>query len=204
MQSACIDIEQATLERTESLDPFIASHLNLCLNSFYTNLTGALDNLAWAATFELSLIPRPNESDPKSRGFCGLTNTLFRQELSRLRPFTAPLLDGVDPWVREIKEFRDPAAHRIPLAFVTGMLSTDRQEEYSALHAQALDALRTGDWMRHATLKHEARMLEGFLPLLEHPRPSQGGFYAIPALIGGDQRKFLDFVHGFLLVFVEP
>ena len=52
MQKARMEIRIATKDRLEPLDPYSSTHLGIYLNSYYLNLLGALDNLAWAATYE--------------------------------------------------------------------------------------------------------------------------------------------------------
>src|SRR5438128_2027645 len=55
MQRSRLEVRQQTIARTEPLDPYLAANLATHLNAYYLNLVGALDNLAWAAAFELHL-----------------------------------------------------------------------------------------------------------------------------------------------------
>jgi hypothetical protein len=153
MQSARIEIRDQTINRTEPLEPYLATDLSIQLNAYYLNLSGALDNLAWAATHEHALLSPVDESDPKTRRFCTLLSKDFRNELKKKQPAADTLIDAHSQWMQDIKEFRDPAAHRLPLTFVSAMLLEDDTKKHGELTSRAMEAIQGGDWQTYIELK---------------------------------------------------
>jgi hypothetical protein len=203
MQTAKHIIAEETDNRTTSLHPDIAARVNLCLNSFYLNLAGTLDNLAWAATHELRLLSEIDERKSSTRRFCSIGETRFQKALLAMRPTLADALTEIGPWLAEIKAFRDPAAHRLPLIVFRGALESGRLDEYQQLQQRAYAAMREGhqDLFDELNLKSES-LLE-FRPILETPRTEDGGFHHIPKLIEDDNLRHLNFIHEFLTAFAE-
>lgn len=103
------------------------------LNSIYINIRGALDNMAWAI---LSL-PSPPASTSIQPQNVGLFNARF-QRLPVVARY-APIIMSAAGWNTEMKERRDPAAHRIPLSVPPSILS---DEDYAA-HNDLMNAYNT-------------------------------------------------------------
>jgi hypothetical protein len=87
------------------------------LNSIYINIRGSLDNMAWAI---LSLAS-PKESTSIQPQNIGLFNTRF-QRLPAVARYASIIMSAA-AWNTEMKERRDPAAHRIPLSVPPSIFS---------------------------------------------------------------------------------
>jgi hypothetical protein len=198
MQGSRLEIRDKTIGRKEPLDPYLARDLAIHLNAYYLNLRGALDNLAWAATYEFALRANVDESDYESRRFCSPIGEQFRVALSTSRPKAAALLNTFLPWMRDIARFRDPAAHRIPLTLVSSFLTTDDQEKARDLRARAVEALRAQDIRTWSNLMHEASSLGQFAPVLAAPFGPNGELIVAPNQVAADQEYFLFLALGFI------
>ncbi|PKG84374.1 hypothetical protein CXF85_08605 [Colwellia sp. 75C3] len=113
----------------ERLDPYKMTEVNILLNAFYLNMIGAIDNLAWALQHEFNLIDGANENN-KKRTRVGLFNNKFQEALSQYHPEIVNRLNEFKDWFFELKDFRDPAAHRIPLHCVSGVIRDEHKNEY--------------------------------------------------------------------------
>ena len=113
---------------TEKRNPYLTSESNIYINSFYINLIGGLDNLAWVLHYELNLVDGASEKSRKRQQI-----SLFHKEfIKRLRKVDEKMANDIltyKPWFEEIKEFRDPAAHRIPLYCPPGVITDEHQDE---------------------------------------------------------------------------
>jgi hypothetical protein len=198
MQKSRFAIRERTIDREEPLDPYLATELSIHLNSYYTNLRGALDNLAWAATYELALLAQPDETEKNSRQFCTLEGKKFQKALETMCPQMVAQLKALGPWMTEIKRFRDPAAHRIPLTLVSAILTPDDQRASAELNARAMEALEAEDLATWASLKGKANRLGKFIPILAAPRGLNGELIVGPNQIALDQRIFLRLARPFV------
>ena len=204
MRHARHEIYRVSTTRKKPLDSFTLVHLNICLNSFYMNLLGALDNLAWATAHEFTLLPVIAESDDGTRKFCGLDRKKFATALKKHRPAAESVLAGIQTWIIDVKKFRDPAAHRLPLSMPPGVMTVEEGERYRALHEQAMTALLAGKHEEYDALSSKANALGRFVPLLNKPRGPDDSVYVVPAQMAADQRRFLKFVNDYLPLFDEP
>jgi hypothetical protein len=105
----------------------------LYLNAFYQHICGSLDNLAWIIKHTLDILPGATESG-SGRMDVSLFGKKFlrilKQDYSELHSVIARYMD----WNQELKEYRDPGAHRIPLCLVTSFLNEDEAEKYKEFH----------------------------------------------------------------------
>jgi hypothetical protein len=198
MQHARIEILATSHEETKPLASDRLNLLNICLNSFYLNLLGALDNLAWASTWELGLLDSIDESVDEVRKFCSMGGKRFLQALSARDVAFGKWLSEQKPWIIEVKKFRDPAAHRLPLAIVRGLMTEEEGERYQELSQQSFDATLAGRWQESEALQAEADALGKFVPYLDGPRAANNGIYIVPNQMAADQRRFLSFTSDFL------
>jgi len=119
----------------ESLGGYEVVEVNIFLNSFYINIMGALDNLAWVIQHELSVIEGANENNK-----CYLINLFNREFQKRLNGIDDNIVESLiahHEWYKEIKKFRDPSAHRIPLYCPPGVVN---QEYYEKLESKKLSS----------------------------------------------------------------
>jgi hypothetical protein len=198
MQRSRIEIRDRTIARTEPLDPYVATHLATHLNAYYLNLVGALDNLAWATAFELRLRDSVSENDWGSRRFCTIAGKPFREALGRERPSLGDALSRAATWLTELKEFRDPAAHRLPLAVVSAVLGPEDQAEFERLTKNATEAAEANDLDLWSSFIWQREKLGKFAPILGSPNAPDGSLILIPNQIAADQEYFLRFASQFL------
>lgn len=189
------EVTATTHEATRPLSNDQGNLLNICVNSFYVNLLGALDNLAWASTFELRLLENPDEDDWDTRRFCSLTSDDFRSSISDVRPSIGVLIARMQDWLREVKRFRDPATHRLPLSIVPGVMSDVEEAQYLDLQRRAWQLMGEHRIEEAEELFEVAATVGCFVPYLDGPLALDGSYVVAPQLMAEDQRKFLDFVH---------
>jgi hypothetical protein len=159
----------------------LGTQLMIHLNALYLNMLGALDNLAWMLAFELGLHKDLGErgSKPGVRAFCNLFGDKFLAALEPLRPELAHLLVKHRTWYLEVRQLRDPAAHRIPLKFSRAVLTEADRKLVDELQAKAGVALKrliskpepTGDQAIHlireaGRLTEESASVGAFLPII--------------------------------------
>ena len=111
-----------------NIETYEISKVNILLNSFYINLNGALDNLAWVIHYEFNVIDGASEHNSK-RNKIGLFNSTYQESLSQLNENIINDLNKYKNWHAEIKKFRDPAAHRIPLYCPPGIVREEDIEK---------------------------------------------------------------------------
>lgn len=198
MQRSRIEVRDRTIARTVPLDPYVATHLATHLNAYYLNLVGALDNLAWAAAFELRLQDSLSEKDWESRKFCTIASKGFREAFQRARPSLADALSEAARWLTDLKEYRDPAAHRLPLAVVSAVLGPDDSAEFERLTRKATEAAEAKDLDQWSDLIGQREQLGRFAPILGSPTASDGSLIVVPNQIAADQEHFLRFASQFL------
>ena len=159
-------------DRTEPLPGDDVERCAQALNEIYINIRGTLDNLARSLLLEF----REMGTDGLSPMEIGLFHTKVRSE--SCLPGLSDIVEKFDDWNRELREKRDPAAHRIPLSVPPTALTPDAQEEYDALCAQWTEAAnavagKSGEEFElargRADALHDALERVGqFLPLFVH------------------------------------
>ena len=136
-QDARRELEQLLTQQGQRIpEPAELARLSNFLNGFYLNLVGALDNLAWILTYELKLREEIDE-EGKTRTFVGLYKPRFREALNGKLPELGLRLANYQPWFDEVKSLRDPAAHRMPLGFVSGYVAGEDVDEFNRLMLEA-------------------------------------------------------------------
>ncbi len=114
MQSSRVFMRENTQpDRQQPLSVYLATELAVHVNGYYLNLCGSLDNLAWMLAYEWALLPNLDENSIDSRRYCNLFGNRFLQDVRRKQSGLAQLLTDHVDWNRELREFRDPAAHVI-------------------------------------------------------------------------------------------
>lgn len=152
------------------LEPSDSDKLTLFLNSYYLNLVGSLDNLAWAIATHHCLT---NDYERNKNKIC-LEHHTFQQwcqnkRLSNLFRIFSSAIGGyssVTDWIEEIKEIhRHPAAHRIPLYVPMRILTNGDGDEYNTLQEQIDKPYQSGDFRLKNELKWKQRNLGSFKPI---------------------------------------
>lgn len=174
------------------------------LNSYYSNLRGIFDNLAWALTYELKLTDPISEEPGRgsSRSFCDLFGEDFLSALSRKEPGLAKFLGDMKDWYLEIKNLRDPGAHRIPLTFVTSVLDGDDQKDYNSTirkYNQKLTSLKNAEFEdvlgildEAIKLRERAEAIGKFSPIIVASEASRNELRFAPSQLESDQQNLLE------------
>jgi hypothetical protein len=132
------------------------------LNSIYINIIGALDNYAWVMVHQFGN-ERTKRASPTSIG-------LFKSALaedSNLKP-TIDALSSFSGWERDIKNLRDPAAHRMPLYVPPAAYAPEDVAEVNSFESLMVDALRAKDFQRLSDLRSAGERVGRFLSVFLH------------------------------------
>ena len=193
-------IIQIILEQNDTpLDFENASWLKLLLNSYYINLRGALDNLAWFINYEFKLQENIIEEAGKgnSFGFTDLFGKEFSIKLKIIRQTLAEELEKRKDWYIDLKKFRDPAAHRIPLAFVQGIVTENESEKLKELVSEweiINKDFSKGDFSKlDEAIKNQNdfSILGHFQPIIITSQGSKYEFNSAPQQIDKDHKEFI-------------
>lgn len=160
------------------------------LNDIYIHMRGMLDNFAW------TIAQLFGDDDLKSlhQNDIGFFARKFRRNgsISDFIDITEPFSD----WEREIKERRDPIAHRIPLSVPPSILTADdhelyaeKQREWSEANAGMLALMQSGGSMEEIdaasshgkALFRELDNIGTFVPIIIH-NPDDGGVKIYPTV----------------------
>jgi hypothetical protein len=156
MKRARALIQDECSTRSITADVDTVATLGLYVNSFYLNLSGALDKIAWALVHEFSLADDVDEHNRKHQRLAQLASENFVKQLSKVRPRIADRVGLSSSWFSEVKRLRDPAAHRLPLSVVAGVLTQDEVHRVRHLQEQAQEALKADDVDRYVQLLDES------------------------------------------------
>lgn len=130
LQTSRIYFEELFSEdRRKPLEAHESTLAALHANAFYVGIRGALDNLAWAAQFKFSLFGGVTEGG-KGRGKIDLFKDCFVEAVEKRLDVLGRKLRAKQNWSQDFKEFRDPAAHRIPIYVPPGVVSHQQLKEY--------------------------------------------------------------------------
>ena len=146
-------------ERDTVIDATIA------IQSFVLNTFGCLDNLAWIFVHEKGVTKADGTAlDPQG---VSLGSKAVRAKFSK--EFNA-YIDSRDDWFKEIKDFRDALAHRIPLYIPPFIVGPDVMDEYNRLERDSGEALRAGKLEEYDRLQADQKKLGRFRPWMTHSR----------------------------------
>jgi hypothetical protein len=163
--------ETVSLQGGEPLSVYVATDLAIHLNAFYLNLCGALDNLAWALQYEHQLFPGVGETSLK-RQRVNLFNNKFLDALDAVAATVATGIRHHLQWNSDLRNLRDPAAHRIPIYAVPGVVTGQQRNEFQHLQKNAADLFTAGDLHGGWGLVHQSTRIGAYQPLmvLSHER----------------------------------
>ena len=145
MDESVITINEELTKAQKPLGSYLSARLTLLLNSYYLNLSGSLDNLAWALTYHHNLLENIDENNIEHRKFTQLLGKKFLQNLrQKSLKQLADELELCSSWYKEVKEFRDPAAHRIPLSIPHAVYSEEDVEKRNVLDKKSAELFSKG------------------------------------------------------------
>ena len=172
------------------VSPYTATDLAIHLNVFYLNLCGALDNLAWALQYEHKLLPGIDEASG-GRVHVNLFDKRFLAALERLAPALAPAIRTHDSWNADLKALRDPAAHRIPIYAVPGVLDQAQGEEFQRLQKEATRLFESGDHDSGMDVIFKSQTIGTYQPWMALSHASGFELRDIVKQVGQDDENFV-------------
>lgn len=135
------------------------------LNTFYINLRGTMDNLAFCLLHER----QPELLDELRDVDIGLFSPKYRSSLRDFAEIKAKIAKH-DEWNREIKSRRDPAAHRIPLYLPPSQVTDEEAGRIQQLLAMEREQAIAGNGDAADRLFGRAMSIGRFFPaFLHHP-----------------------------------
>lgn len=172
MEEAICTLDQEIGKSEEPLDRYLATRLTLLLNAYYLNLAGSLDNLAWALMYQYSLVEDVDENEQNHRKIAQLFDKKF---LAKLRERNLEQLDKeLQPfrdWYWDMRKFRDPAAHRIPLLVSHSVYSEEDVKKAQELDEAAAQLIRQGEWKDGMNLLRQSDQLGKHIPIFISENP---------------------------------
>jgi hypothetical protein len=98
-------------EMMDQIDDNVIPILNTHLNSIYIHISGGLDNLTWAFCYKSKIFGEIDENNFECRRKVGLRSKQFKTAIGKNENMSS-FLNENEIWLDELKEFRDPIAHR--------------------------------------------------------------------------------------------
>ena len=180
------------------LNSYLATRLTLLINAYYLNLSGSLDNLAWAIAYHHCLWDPIDENDRKQRRNVQLMGKEFlkaiaKSNLGELEQFLCTLRD----WYWDMREFRDPAAHRIPILVPCALYSESDVKEMERLDSESANAIEKGDRAAAREAFHKSTSVGQQMPIFISESTSQH-FYDLAARINQDHLNWHSIVEATL------
>lgn len=203
IERALIELDETTHNRTEPLSIYQSDQVCLLINSYYINICGSMDNLAWALLYKLN--PKNiDENNCDHRKLATLSNLTFKNQLKSngLIKLTESL-NNLQDWIADLKKFRDPSAHRIPLIISPSILSKIDLAKYTDLDQEAADLISNGRRSEGMEKFYEKCSLGTFSPIFICENPEFAA-YPIIGQLNHDHTHWLKAVfsvldHGFTL-----
>jgi hypothetical protein len=166
MEESVVELHKEFQAANGPLSSYLAMRLTLLINAYYLNLAGSLDNIARALIYQHALCEPVDEHNLKQRKFAQLLgrdflDALRDKGLNELRQ----LLCSKHEWYREMKEFRDPAAHRIPIIVPWSLYSEADVNEHRRLDSEATELFARGEHREGMATWRKANRLGQQLPV---------------------------------------
>jgi hypothetical protein len=154
--------EQSDIPRkTQTLEATVA------LQSFYMNLYGSIDNLAWVLAIELQLKNKKGEPLSARRSKIGLKPS--HDDLkSQLSIDFCNAIGAFDDWFEQVEDYRDALAHRIPLFIPPYRVREEDVELHNQLEQERGRCIISGDYKRLEQIEGEQEALGVFQPVMAH------------------------------------
>lgn len=184
--------EETNPGRDDVLSPYTVTEANIHLNAYYLNLRGALDNLAWCLKYEHGLLENVSEGSHKNVMQCDLFGDRFLKELGEKQPRLKGFLMGKREWAQELRDVRDPAAHRIPLYVAPGILKSQEQvDEYRKIERETVAPEDDRGGKSFIEIMNRASNVADYVPLMINSTHEGLKPEYIAARVGTDHDHFL-------------
>ncbi len=198
MEEAILSFDSEMGKSNEPLNHYLVIKLTLFLNAYYLNLAGSLDNLAWALAYQHGLIDKIDENNGEHRKLIGLVKADFLKLLRKHNlESLCTLLKPAHAWYKDIREFRDPAAHRIPLYVPPAVWSEEDAKRAQELDEQAAVLIAEGERESGADLMHQSHNVGQHLPVFIAEVPKIQ-VYDLAGRIDRDHELWLEVVNNVL------
>jgi hypothetical protein len=168
-------LAKVAVDRQEPLSDDDVGVVSRDLNAIYIDIRGTLDNWAWCLRHELATEATKALHETK----IGLFSKAFLAD-DNLQKLKA-VLDPFNKWHRDMKERRDPAAHRIPLSVPPAALNAAEVEFYREIEGQIGDAFRVGQYERVKELRARQARIGTFVAAFAH-HPDDGAMWIYPTV----------------------
>jgi hypothetical protein len=162
-------------ERQDPLSNDEQITLSRDINLIYMHLRGVMDNFAWCFLFEKEQ-SLADDIDPQA---VSLFSKTIRKKTKYLDFWNE--VSAHSDWADEVKDRRDPVAHRIPLYVPPSALTGEEQAEYQDLTRRWYEAANRMDFTACEQLDEQRQRIGTFLPCFMH-HPDQGTIPIYPTL----------------------
>ena len=188
----CRILDSTPPDREEPLAQEETDQTAADLNSIYINLRGALDNVAVTILHEAHF-GTLNVFDEN------LATLFWKTTLAVIpEPFKTDLLQH-RAWNKELKDRRDPVAHRIPLSVPPAIISKSYGDEYHKLNESLWQLAGSGEFETAFTRLNEIERLGRFIPFfLHHPKDGYVALYPTVATDLAHMLAIVNIVNNFL------
>ena len=165
----------ATPERIHPLSRDETEKLSREINVIYMHIRGVLDNFAWCFLYE----KEPNVIHSLPRTSVDLFSRKFK-ELPAFSEIEHEILSH-DSWNKEVKERRDPVAHRIPLYIPPSNVIEEEGETYGKLYREGVGHFNNLCFEDAQDKFDQLRNIGIFYPHFQH-HPDQGTIPIYPTI----------------------
>ncbi len=163
------------LEREKLLDVEELKDVDINLHSFFINIYGFLDNLAWVVLYEKNV-----EIEPRDVG-------LFYKKTKKY--FSLPFREylestPVKTWHETyLKNYRDTLSHRIPVYVPPKFLTPDQVSQEENISKRIDESYGLGDIVAAGMLSTECEKIGSVAPVFRHSIRESGGLVLHPQII---------------------
>lgn len=168
---------------------FECETVNVMLNSIYLHIRGILDNTAWLIYYELNL---QNLKIPRDIDFTGNKYLRAIQVNANLNKTIKEYAE----WMKELKEKRDPIAHRLPLYIPAKFIDNEEEVNKALSLKEKADQKRNNNDESWIQDEFSAMSVGKFKPIIINldAERKQGKIYLILPEIEKDIENFSKFI----------
>ncbi|MDD5436985.1 MAG: hypothetical protein PHX20_05525 [Candidatus Omnitrophica bacterium] len=147
-------------QRTEHLKMVEKYDLDIFLHAFLMNISGGINNLAWILFYEKGVCEKEDEKRFKKN------INLFNKEFQRyLNETIIKKCDDYKDWHKNLTNFRDPIAHRIPPYIIPSIMNDAETEKHRKLWD---DFLKTKDLDKRNSILNDMDKIGVYEPIYTH------------------------------------
>lgn len=165
-------------ERNTPLDGEETAEITRDINTIYMNIRGVLDNFAWCLLYEFDK-DSANELNERGRAKVGIFSHCVTscEALSEIRDS----LLAHKKWGDEVRDRRDPVAHRIPLYVPPTHLQDGEYDKYSNKFDEFFSASEALDFEKADVFIKQLDEVGTFVPIFMH-HPNDGPISLYPIM----------------------